>query len=116
MTNIPGFKAYDIRGKVPSELNVEIAYKVGRAFVKLNNAKKVVIGMDVRVSSPELSEALANGFTDAGCDVIDLGMCGTEMIYFGVYDSCVECTGHVLLQRSHHRLTAIATQVQIFQN
>ena len=95
MDKIPGFKAYDIRGKVPSELNEEIAYKVGRAFVKLNNAKKVVIGRDVRESSPVLSEALAKGFTDAGCDVVDLGMCGTEMIYFSTPFQCLRVTTSV---------------------
>lgn len=100
MNSIPGFKAYDIRGKVPSELNVDIAYKVGRAFVKLNNAKKVVIGMDVRVSSPELSEALTSGFTDAGCDVIDLGMCGTEMIYFST--PYLDADGGVMITASHN--------------
>ena len=72
MSKIPGFKAYDIRGKVPSELNEEIAYKVGRAFVTQQNAKKVLIGRDVRESSPLLAKALANGLTDAGADVIDL--------------------------------------------
>lgn len=82
MSNIPGFKAYDIRGKVPSELNAELAYKVGRAFVKHQGAGSVVIGRDVRESSPELAEALANGITDAGAHVFDLGLCGTEMIYF----------------------------------
>jgi len=100
MANIPGFKAYDIRGKVPSELNTEIAYKVGRAFVKLNNAKKVVIGMDIRTSSPELSKALANGLTDAGCNVIDLGMCGTEMIYFST--PYFDADGGVMITASHN--------------
>ena len=100
MANIPGFKAYDIRGKVPSELNVDIAYKVGRAFVKLNNAKKVVIGMDVRTSSPELAEALTNGLTDAGCDVVDLGLCGTEMIYFST--PYLNADGGVMITASHN--------------
>jgi len=100
MKNIPGFKAYDIRGKVPSELNTDIAYKVGRAFVKLNKAKKVVIGMDVRVSSPELSKALANGLTDAGCNVIDLGLCGTEMIYFST--PYFDADGGVMITESHN--------------
>ncbi len=100
MDKIPGFKAYDIRGKVPSELNNDIAYKVGRAFVKLNNAKKVVIGRDVRESSPELANALANGFTDAGCDVIDLGLCGTEMIYFST--PYFDADGGVMITASHN--------------
>ncbi len=83
MEKISSFKAYDIRGKVPGDLNVDLAYKVGKAIVKYLNAKKVLIGMDVRKSSPELSEALAKGITENGADVYDLGLCGTEMIYFG---------------------------------
>ena len=100
MTKIPGFKAYDIRGKVPSELNTDLAYKVGRAFVKHQNAKKVLIGRDVRVSSPELSKALAQGLCDAGCSVIDLGLCGTEMIYFGT--PFWEADGGVMITASHN--------------
>jgi len=83
MNKIISFKAYDIRGKVPSELNSDLAYKVGRTLVKFLGCKSVVIGRDVRKSSPELAQALSNGLTDAGSDVFDLGLCGTEMIYFG---------------------------------
>ncbi|PID61593.1 MAG: phosphomannomutase [Ignavibacteriae bacterium] len=100
MSKIPGFKAYDIRGKVPSELNEELAYKVGRTFVKQQNAKKVLIGRDVRESSPSISKALANGLTDAGCDVIDLGLCGTEMIYFGTPH--LNADGGVMITASHN--------------
>ncbi|MBK7980540.1 MAG: phosphomannomutase [Ignavibacteriae bacterium] len=100
MTKIPGFKAYDIRGKVPSELNTDLAYKVGMTFVKHQNAKKVLIGRDVRVSSPELSKALAQGLSDAGCSVIDLGLCGTEMIYFGT--PFLDADGGVMITASHN--------------
>ena len=100
MTKIPGFKAYDIRGKVPSELNVELAYKVGRAFAKHQNAKKVVIGRDVRESSPQLAEALAKGLNDSGCDVIDLELCGTEMIYFGT--PFLDADGGIMITASHN--------------
>ncbi len=100
MTKIPGFKAYDIRGKVPSELNEELAYKVGRAFAKQQNAKKVVIGRDVRESSPILAEALAKGLNDAGCDVIDLELCGTEMIYFGT--PYLDADGGIMITASHN--------------
>lgn len=100
MTNIPGFKAYDIRGKVPSELNEDLAYKVGRAFAIQQNAKKVLIGRDVRESSPAISKALANGLTDAGCDVIDLGLCGTEMIYFGT--PYLDADGGIMITASHN--------------
>lgn len=100
MEKIASFKAYDIRGKVPGELNAEMAYKIGRAFVKVNNAKTVVIGRDIRKSSPELSEALANGITDAGADVIDIGICGTEMIYFGTPH--FNADGGIMITASHN--------------
>jgi len=100
MSRIPGFKAYDIRGKVPGELNEELAYKVGRAFAKKQSAKKVLIGRDIRESSPVISQALANGLTDAGCDVIDLELCGTEMIYFGTPH--LDADGGIMITASHN--------------
>lgn len=100
MNHIPGFKAYDIRGRVPGELNNDLAYKVGRAFVKNQNAKKVVIGRDVRESSPNLAEYLAKGLTDAGCNVVDLGLCGTEMIYFTT--PYLDADGGVMITASHN--------------
>lgn len=100
MEKIASFKAYDIRGKVPSELNVELAYKIGRAIVTYLGSKSIVIGRDVRKSSPELSEALSNGITDAGCDVYDLGLCGTEMIYFGT--PFLNADGGVMITASHN--------------
>ncbi len=100
MGKIPGFKAYDIRGKVPSELNEELAYKIGRAFAKLQNAKKVLIGYDVRESSPKLANALAEGLTDAGSDVVNIGLCGTEMIYFGT--PFLDADGGIMITASHN--------------
>ena len=100
MEKINSFKAYDIRGKVPGELNAELAYKIGRAFVIVNKAKTVVIGRDIRKSSPDLSEALANGITDAGADVIDIGICGTEMIYFGT--PYFDADGGIMITASHN--------------
>lgn len=100
MANIPSFKAYDIRGKVPGELNAELAYKVGRAVVTYLDAKLIVIGHDVRESSEELSAALADGITDAGADVIDLGLCGTEMIYFAT--PYVDADSGVMITASHN--------------
>jgi phosphomannomutase len=94
------FKAYDVRGKVPSELNPEIAYKIGRAYADETGAKTVCIGYDIRLSGPELYEALASGLNDAGVDVIHLGMVGTEMVYFATafygYD------GGVMITASHN--------------
>lgn len=100
MQNIPGFKAYDIRGKVPSELNADLAYKIGRALVKYLNAKLIIIGHDIRESSEELAEALAKGITDSGSDVIDIGLCGTEMIYFSTPH--FNADGGVMITASHN--------------
>lgn len=100
MERINSFKAYDIRGKVPSELNTDLAYKIGRAIASYLNADSIVIGRDVRKSSPELSEALEKGITDAGCNVIDLGLCGTEMIYFGT--PFLNADGGVMITASHN--------------
>jgi len=100
MGKIACFKAYDIRGKVPSELNKELAYKIGRAFSKFTNAKKIVIGYDIRKSSVEISEALKNGLTDSGVDVIDIGLCGTEMIYFSTPH--FDADGGIMITASHN--------------
>lgn len=79
------FKAYDIRGVYPSEINEELAYKIGQAYAKIIQPKgNVAVGMDVRQSSPQLKEAMINSLTDAGIDVVDVGLISTEMIYFAV--------------------------------
>ncbi len=100
MEKIASFKAYDIRGKVPGDLNTELAYKVGKSVVKYLNAKKILIGRDVRKSSPELAEALTKGITENGADVYDLGLCGTEMIYFGTPH--LDADAGVMITASHN--------------
>ena len=82
MNNLTCFKAYDIRGQLGSELNEDIAYAIGRAFAIEIQPKKVVVGGDIRLTSEQLKLALAKGLQDEGVDVIDLGMTGTEEIYF----------------------------------
>ncbi|WP_322630137.1 phosphomannomutase [Halothiobacillus sp.] len=79
------FKAYDIRGQVPETLDADVAYAVGRAYVDEIGAKKVVVGYDVRLESPLLAEALSRGLCDAGADVINIGLCGTEEVYFQTF-------------------------------
>ncbi|VBB09413.1 phosphoglucomutase and phosphomannomutase phosphoserine signature [Lucifera butyrica] len=97
----PGaFKAYDIRGRVPEELNEELAYRVGRAFVEMLSAKKVVVGHDIRLSSESLSAAVIRGITEAGCDVIDIGLCGTEQVYFTTFH--LKTDGGVMVTASHN--------------
>ena len=100
MDKLNSFKAYDIRGKVPSELNNDLAYKIGRAFARLIKAKKVVIGYDIRKSSVELSKSLTNGLNDAGADVINIGLCGTEMIYYST--PYFDADGGIMITASHN--------------
>lgn len=100
MEKISCFKAYDIRGKVPTELNADLAYKVGKGFAKLTNAKKVVIGYDIRKSSREIFEAAAKGLLESGADVINIGLCGTEMIYFAV--PYFNADGGIMITASHN--------------
>ena len=100
MNKIAGFKAYDIRGKVPSELNRDLAYKIGRAYSKLIKAKKIVVGYDIRKSSTDICKALTNGLTDSGVDVIDIGLCGTEMIYFST--PFFDADGGIMITASHN--------------
>ena len=80
--NTTGFGSYDIRGVYPVSMNQDLAYRVGRVFPKLFDAKKVAVGHDIRLSGPTICDALVRGLTEAGCDVYDIGQCGTEMIYF----------------------------------
>lgn len=94
------FKAYDVRGKVPSELNPEIAYAIGRAYADQTGAKKVCIGYDIRLSGPALYDAMAKGLNDAGVDVVHLGMVGTEMVYFAT--AAYGYDGGVMITASHN--------------
>src|SRR5690606_42036927 len=101
MKTLTCFKAYDIRGRLDEELNTDIAYRIGRAYAQFLNARKIVIGGDIRSTSEELKEALANGIMDAGCDVIDLGMTGTEHVYFASFHMDVD--GGIEVTASHNR-------------
>lgn len=94
------FKAYDVRGKLGSELNEDIAYRIGRAYAQHLNAKRVAVGCDIRKSSESLKQALANGLMDAGVDVIDIGMTGTEEIYFAAFHLDVD--GGIEVTASHN--------------
>ncbi len=100
MKSITCFKAYDIRGKVPEDLNEDISYKLGRAFVEEINAKSVVVGYDIRLESISLTEALKKGITDAGADVIDIGLCGTEEVYFNTFHQNTD--GGIMVTASHN--------------
>lgn len=94
------FKAYDIRGKLGVELNEDIAYRIGRAYAQQLNAKRVVVGGDVRLSSASLKSALAEGLMDGGADVVDIGMTGTEEVYFAAFHLDVD--GGIEVTASHN--------------
>lgn len=97
------FKGYDIRGKVPDELNPELAEKIGKAFAVVFKVKKVVVGHDIRLSCPEIVEALIKGLNAMGVDVLNLGMCGTEEIYFAAIDLEKDgVDGGVMVTASHN--------------
>lgn len=98
--NLSCFKAYDIRGKVPEELDAELAYKIGRAFVEVVSPSSVVVGRDVRLESDMLADAVMKGIVDAGVDVFDIGLCGTEEVYFAT--SHYEAGGGIMITASHN--------------
>lgn len=100
MIKLTCFKAYDIRGKLGEELNEDIAYKIGRAYGQIYQPKTVVIGCDVRLSSEALKQATIRGLNDAGVNVLDLGMTGTEEVYFGAFHLDVQ--GGIEITASHN--------------
>lgn len=94
------FKAYDIRGEYPSDIHEDLAYKLGLAFVAEYNARKIVVGRDIRESSPVLFERLVAGILAGGCDVISLGICGTEEVYFNT--AIQGADGGIMITASHN--------------
>ena len=100
MKQLTCFKAYDIRGRLPDELNTDIAWAIGRAVSEYLKPKTIVVGGDIRLSTPELKSALSDGLRAGGTDVIDIGLCGTEEIYFATSDLKVD--GGVMVTASHN--------------
>jgi len=94
------FKAYDIRGRVPDELNEDISYRIGRAFAQIFDSGEIVVGRDVREDSPTLTAALTRGLNDGGASVIDIGLCGTEEVYFQTAHRSVG--GGIMVTASHN--------------
>ena len=90
------FKAYDIRGLYPKEIDEKLAYKVGRAATLFFKTKKIAVGRDCRLSSPALAKSLIYGITDQGADVIDIGMCSTPMGAYAAekYDTIIITASH----------------------
>ncbi len=100
MSKLTCFKAYDVRGRIPDELNVDIAYRIGRAYAEFLKPKSVVVGYDIRLTSLEMSRAVIEGLTDGGADVIDIGESGTEEIYFAT--SHLKVDGGICVTASHN--------------
>jgi phosphomannomutase len=94
------FKAYDVRGRIPDELNAEAVYRIGRAYAAYLKPGRVAIGRDIRHSSKEFAEALARGLTDSGVDVVDIGLCGTECVYFATFSLGLD--GGIMVTASHN--------------
>jgi phosphomannomutase len=94
------FKAYDIRGKVPDELNEDIAYRIGRSYAGFLEPKRVIVGRDIRLSSKSLVDALTRGLTEGGSDVFDIGVCGTEQVYFATFYEKMD--GGIMVTASHN--------------
>jgi len=94
------FKAYDVRGRVPDQLNGDIAYRIGRAYAEFLKPASVVVGYDIRLSSQELCAALSRGLMEAGVDVINIGQCGTEEVYFAT--SHLGVAGGIVVTASHN--------------
>ncbi len=94
------FKAYDIRGRIPDQLNEELAYRIGRAYAIFLNPRQVAVGHDVRLSSLALSKALTEGLLDGGVEVLDIGLCGTEEIYFAAFYHQLD--GGIMITASHN--------------
>ena len=102
MTHRPinSFKAYDVRGKLGPDINEDVAYRIGRGMVEFLSAKTIAVGGDVRLSTPELKTALMRGICDAGADAYDIGLAGTEQVYFAV--NHLNCDGGVEVTASHN--------------
>ena len=100
MPNLNAFKAYDIRGRIPEEINEPLAYDIARAYCALVEPKRVAVGYDIRLSSPHIAAALRRGLTDCGVDALDIGLAGTEAVYFATF--AYELDGGIMVTASHN--------------
>lgn len=94
------FKAYDVRGQIPNQLSDDIAYRIGNATAEFLDGKRIVVGRDMRLSSPELADSVAIGLIEAGVEVLDIGLCGTEMVYFAT--GHLGADGGIMVTASHN--------------
>src|SRR6266700_7631849 len=124
--NWKSFRAYDVRGVYPTDLDEEAYYRIAKAYTYLFHPRTMVVGMDARASSPQLKEALTNGFPDAGVNVVDIGGITTYMLYYAV-GSSDEYSGGVVVSASHNpkqyygakmvreKATAISSETGLFE-
>jgi phosphomannomutase len=100
MSQLDCFKAYDVRGRIPDEINASLAYDIGRAYAAFVKPRRVAVGYDIRLSSPGLATALKRGLTDMGSDVLDIGLWGTEGAYFATFAGKLD--GGIMVTASHN--------------
>jgi phosphomannomutase len=98
--NLSAFKAYDIRGRIPDEINPDLVYQIGRAYAAFVKPRRVAVGRDIRLTSDRFAQELIRGLTDSGVDVVDIGLCGTEGVYFATFH--YELDGGVMVTASHN--------------
>ena len=94
------FKAYDIRGRIPDELNRDLVYAIARAYARWLSPRRVAVGYDVRLTSREFAAAVTEGLNDSGVDVVDIGRCGTEQVYFATFH--LKLDGGIMVTASHN--------------
>ncbi len=104
MMNLSAFKAYDVRGRIPTEINEELVRDIGRAYAAFVRPKRVVVGRDIRLTSATLASALIDGLRSCGVDVYDIGLCGTEGVYFATSlgDEAGAFDGGIMVTASHN--------------
>ena len=102
--NLSAFKAYDVRGRIPDEINEDLARDIGRAYAAFVNPKRVVVGRDIRLTSATLAEALTQGLLESGVDVYDIGLCGTEGVYYATASGSIAggFDGGIMVTASHN--------------
>ena len=103
--NLNAFKAYDVRGRIPDEINEDLARSIGRAYAAFVKPKQVIVGRDIRLTSATLADALIEGLLESGVSVSDIGLCGTEGVYFATSHSSVggaAFDGGIMVTASHN--------------
>src|SRR5690349_21858100 len=100
MRSLDSFKAYDVRGRIPDEIDESLAYDIGRAYAAFVNPRRVAVGYDIRLSSPALAAAVRSGLRECGVDALDIGLVGTEGSYFATFAE--ELDGGIMVTASHN--------------